>query len=198
LSTCLYNCQLFVITAYRVCVSSFLYLVCLVRVFVYIFVFCFFFFIFVFCFFVFFFFQAEDGIRDSSVTGVQTCALPILVKAVAEATREADIRIMFLIDASGSMQGAIETSKEALSMIVQGFPPEKLHIASFNTVGTQLKPRQHSAAGVEHMLKGIGASGGTIYSSAVNVFVKNGVRIPANADLILFAVGDEAGEEGSL
>src|SRR5437879_13015118 len=28
-------------------------------------------------FFVFFFFQAEDGIRDTSVTGVQTCALPI-------------------------------------------------------------------------------------------------------------------------
>src|SRR5260370_2107850 len=29
------------------------------------------------CFCVFFF-EAEDGIRDSSVTGVQTCALPIL------------------------------------------------------------------------------------------------------------------------
>src|SRR5207249_5301229 len=29
------------------------------------------------CFF--FFFQAEDGIRDRNVTGVQTCALPILV-----------------------------------------------------------------------------------------------------------------------
>src|SRR5260370_28181455 len=27
--------------------------------------------------FLVFFFQAEDGIRDSSVTGVQTCALPI-------------------------------------------------------------------------------------------------------------------------
>src|SRR5207249_8727433 len=26
---------------------------------------------------VFFFFQAEDGIRDRNVTGVQTCALPI-------------------------------------------------------------------------------------------------------------------------
>src|SRR5437764_11699744 len=25
----------------------------------------------------YFFFQAEDGIRDTSVTGVQTCALPI-------------------------------------------------------------------------------------------------------------------------
>src|SRR2546430_4611308 len=28
-------------------------------------------------FFFFFFFQAEDGIRDLTVTGVQTCALPI-------------------------------------------------------------------------------------------------------------------------
>src|SRR2546430_9000370 len=28
--------------------------------------------------FFFFFFQAEDGIRDLTVTGVQTCALPIL------------------------------------------------------------------------------------------------------------------------
>src|SRR2546430_6096082 len=28
---------------------------------------------------VFFFFQAEDGIRDLTVTGVQTCALPILI-----------------------------------------------------------------------------------------------------------------------
>src|SRR5690606_2537231 len=29
------------------------------------------------CFAFFFFFQAEDGIRDFHVTGVQTCALPI-------------------------------------------------------------------------------------------------------------------------
>src|SRR5207244_5017762 len=29
--------------------------------------------------FMFFFFQAEDGIRDDLVTGVQTCALPISV-----------------------------------------------------------------------------------------------------------------------
>src|SRR5258706_9329117 len=36
------------------------------------------------CFFLVtvFFFQAEDGIRDWSVTGVQTCALPIWPEAV--------------------------------------------------------------------------------------------------------------------
>src|SRR5207244_4982947 len=30
-----------------------------------------------------FFFQAEDGIRDDLVTGVQTCALPIFVRSTA-------------------------------------------------------------------------------------------------------------------
>src|SRR5947207_8531054 len=37
------------------------------------------FFVFFLCFF--FFFQAEDGIRDHCVTGVQTCALPIYLLA---------------------------------------------------------------------------------------------------------------------
>src|SRR5258707_8235953 len=34
------------------------------------------------CGWCFFFFQAEDGIRDIGVTGVQTCALPISTKCV--------------------------------------------------------------------------------------------------------------------
>src|SRR2546421_8362478 len=36
----------------------------------------------------FFFFQAEDGIRDLIVTGVQTCALPISRDLAASARRE--------------------------------------------------------------------------------------------------------------
>src|SRR4051794_41955625 len=35
--------------------------------------------------FFFFFFQAEDGIRDGRVTGVQTCALSICPEALARA-----------------------------------------------------------------------------------------------------------------
>src|SRR5699024_12173983 len=31
----------------------------------------------------YFFFQAEDGIRDRNVTGVQTCALPIFLFGIA-------------------------------------------------------------------------------------------------------------------
>src|SRR3989442_15019304 len=49
-----------------------------------------------------FFFQAEDGIRDADVTGVQTCALPIsmaIKRAIAtqqeEGIRETDLQLAF-------------------------------------------------------------------------------------------------------
>src|SRR5436305_6875424 len=38
----------------------------------------------------FFFFQAEDGIRDADVTGVQTCALPILSITLTNTIRAQD------------------------------------------------------------------------------------------------------------
>src|SRR5256885_5290779 len=41
---------------------------------------------------VFFFFQAEDGIRDYKVTGVQTCALPIWPDAISAECRKAGVR----------------------------------------------------------------------------------------------------------
>src|SRR2546422_6877777 len=48
----------------------------------------------------FFFFQAEDGIRDVAVTGVQTCALPILVGVLAPgASAGASAELLGLADA---------------------------------------------------------------------------------------------------
>src|SRR5207247_5448707 len=41
--------------------------------------------------FCFFFFQAEDGIRDPLVTGVQTCALPIFPLVIAMAAGGAGV-----------------------------------------------------------------------------------------------------------
>src|SRR4030043_1815686 len=46
-----------------------------------------------------FFFQAEDGIRDVAVTGVQTCALPISLRATATAPA-VEIEV---IDAAGGL-----------------------------------------------------------------------------------------------
>src|SRR5438034_2528205 len=45
----------------------------------------------------FFFFQAEDGIRDHCVTGVQTCALPISLEAGRETALVADRGIVMLV-----------------------------------------------------------------------------------------------------
>src|SRR6266498_3490782 len=41
----------------------------------------------------FFFFQAEDGIRDADVTGVQTCALPIYLDPAVRGGQDSRIKI---------------------------------------------------------------------------------------------------------
>ncbi|MCB9561921.1 MAG: VWA domain-containing protein [Kofleriaceae bacterium] len=117
-------------------------------------------------------------------------------KAVAEATAELDLRVMFLVDKSGSMQGAIEKSKEALTRILAGFPLDKLHVASFDTMGTVLKPKAASRAAVQHMLAPITAGGGTLHGAAVQALHRDGVRVPTGAKLAVIVVGDECGENG--
>src|SRR5699024_11461553 len=42
-----------------------------------------------------FFFQAEDGIRDRNVTGVQTCALPISNGLIGQWFAKFDIQVAF-------------------------------------------------------------------------------------------------------
>ncbi len=117
-------------------------------------------------------------------------------RAVADATRDVDVRVMFLIDKSGSMEGAIEKSKDALSKILAGFPLEKLHVATFDTMGTVLEPRAPNRTAVQHMLSKIRADGGTVHAAAVRALHAQGVRIPAGARLVVIVVGDEAGEAG--
>src|SRR5260370_42408025 len=54
--------------------------------------------------FLVFFFQAEDGIRDSSVTGVQTCALPIYF--LIRGTRfNMGVLLKYMIDAGADSIG---------------------------------------------------------------------------------------------
>src|SRR5688572_32306582 len=64
-------------------------------------------------FILFFFFQAEDGIRDLTVTGVQTCALPIwddIFQQYHNKLQELDVRrmempkpMMAILDALNSL-----------------------------------------------------------------------------------------------
>lgn len=118
-------------------------------------------------------------------------------QAVAAATADADVRVMFLVDKSGSMEGAIEASKHALGKILAGFPLDRLHVAAFDTIGQVLRPKAASRAAVQHMLGRIKAGGGTIHGAAVHALHRDGVRIPAEAKLVVIVAGDEAGEAGA-
>src|SRR5215510_12194864 len=118
-------------------------------------------------------------------------------KAVAAASAEAELRVMFLVDKSGSMQGAIDSSKEALAKILAGFPLDKLHVAAFDTMGQVLKPKAATRKAVEHMLAPLKGEGGTIHGAAVHALHRDGVRVPAGAKLIVIVVGDAQGEPGA-
>src|SRR5256885_12989084 len=54
-----------------------------------------------------FFFQAEDGIRDYKVTGVQTCALPICGDR-ADDTKHYEFGDPFLLDLKQTLMNAVE------------------------------------------------------------------------------------------
>lgn len=118
-------------------------------------------------------------------------------KAVAAATGDVDLRVMFLVDKSGSMQGAIEAAKECLVKMLAGFPLDKLHVATFDTMGQILRPKAASRVAVQHMLAPIKADGGTIHGAALTALHRDGVRFPIEAKLIVIVVGDEAGEAGA-
>src|SRR5205085_4990245 len=66
-----------------------------------------------FFFLFFFFFQAEDGIRDLTVTGVQTCALPIYddVRNIFALTSALETYNMEVLRAENGREG-IETLEE--------------------------------------------------------------------------------------
>src|SRR5207244_5310217 len=55
--------------------------------------------------FFFFFFQAEDGIRDDLVTGVQTCALPISLLRVGRANLTQPVRLYASLASEAARRG---------------------------------------------------------------------------------------------
>src|SRR2546430_7936266 len=85
---------------------------------------------------VFFFFQAEDGIRDLTVTGVQTCALPIWLqlffsRAVKGKAGEdlvekqnAEIGLMPVVAGEPAVYGYEAEDRHFVRAFLKGEPPE--------------------------------------------------------------------------
>src|SRR5699024_11482732 len=69
----------------------------------------------------YFFFQAEDGIRDRNVTGVQTCALPISLQS-EEGLLDGEVFYFTCIDAPEKIRAAVQklpAFRQAASFVQQ-------------------------------------------------------------------------------
>src|SRR5437867_9963762 len=71
----------------------------------------------------FFFFQAEDGIRDRTVTGVQTCALPIFYLVILGIYKVAGVAVGKVQERIGAKRTRVVKGKqmrETSSKVVSG------------------------------------------------------------------------------
>jgi hypothetical protein len=117
----------------------------------------------------------------------------VLKKVVEEVTK--NVRVYFLVDVSGSMQSSIAKAKSHIARFLQGFPPDRIHVAVFNTQGREIRIPHPSAAGVENAFRGIVAGGGTDYGSGVYALAHH--KPKEDEDTLLFVIGDE-GQHGTF
>src|SRR5438874_6916123 len=90
----------------------------------------------------FFFFQAEDGIRDLYVTGVQTCALPICTRPPRAAASGA---------ASAAKRPENSHSAGAQSACRRRMGPPRLLPLDFRHAGTMIQDRKSTRLNSSHV-----------------------------------------------
>src|SRR5690606_33294703 len=92
----------------------------------------------------FFFFQAEDGIRDFHVTGVQTCALPI--SYYLDNISECDLPIFTSYTATGGLLSVIESAP-----VTNAYMPIDSDLTTYSTVGITSLLNVTTASTVEQL-----------------------------------------------
>src|ERR671926_209485 len=106
----------------------------------------------------FFFFQAEDGIRDHCVTGVQTCALPISSRRVAVCRELTKVHEEVVRGSAAELAGRYADASPKGEVVLVVGPPEAGGAvdAVARLVDAGAKPR--AAAGVVAELTGESAN----------------------------------------
>ena len=140
--------------------------------------------------------KAEDDMRAANIArnvkskdvqdqlvGASDAALQ---KTVEQVTK--NLRIYVVIDVSGSMGHSIEKAKTLLGKFLQGFPPDRTHVAVFNTAGRVVEIKHASAAGVANAFKGITADGGTAHGAGVLALER--FKPKDDEDALMIFVGD--------
>lgn len=118
---------------------------------------------------------------------LQEAADTALQKVGEEVTK--NLRLYFMVDTSGSMQGAIEAAKDYIAKFLPAFPLEKIHVSTFTTTGRVIALKHASAAGVNNAFQGVTAGGGTDYGAGVRCLQH--LKPKDDEDVLFIFVGDE-------
>jgi hypothetical protein len=129
---------------------------------------------------------------DEAKAQMVEAAEKVVQKAVEEVVR--GIMVKVVVDISGSMDKSIERAKELTAKIVQAFPPEKMSVSVFNTVGREVVIKHRSVAGVMQAFQGIRATGGTSYAEGVKALLHH--RAAPDEDTVYFFIGDQENSVG--
>src|SRR2546429_9891442 len=91
----------------------------------------------------FFFFQAEDGIRDVAVTGVQTCALPIFFSCLRSPKHQLSIASVTspFCAHTDAYAGATSTPLTSISLPRSYMPPCQWMRSEERRVGKECRSR---------------------------------------------------------
>lgn len=140
--------------------------------------------------------KAEDDMRAANIARnvkskdvqeqLQAAADTALQKAVEQVMK--NLRVYVIIDISGSMGVSIEKAKTLLGKFLQGFPPDRTHVAVFNTTARVVEIKHPSAAGVANAFKGIKADGGTAHGAGVLALEK--FQPKDDEDSLFIFIGD--------
>lgn len=125
---------------------------------------------------------------QETVEKLQEASDNAVKKALAEVTK--GLVVYFFLDISGSMSQSLAQGKKYIAQFLQGIPLDKLHVATFNTIGRVVNIRHASSAGVDSAFAGINAGGGTDYGAGVKALAQ--FRPKEDEDAVFFFVGDEA------
>src|SRR5258708_14564196 len=91
----------------------------------------------------FFFFQAEDGIRDDLVTGVQTCALPIYgsARSTPGPAQRRPQRVCRVVYGALERVGAIVAARDDADLHAADHSPQGLRRSEERRVGKECRSR---------------------------------------------------------
>src|SRR2546422_3055032 len=128
-------------------------------------------------FFIFFFFQAEDGIRDVAVTGVQTCALPISPdgsKILFETNRDGNWEVYVMnADGSGPLNLSNNPASEDPDWTAPAWSPDgsKIAFRSDRDGNLEIYVMNADGSGVTRLTSAPGADWNPAWSPEPSAFI---------------------------